>query len=171
MYSKHGNVDIEIIEIFTDADWACSLTDRRSTTGYCALVGGNLVSWKSKKQSVVALSSSEAEYRAMAHGTCELLWLKTLLQELGFECKKPMFLHCDNNSACHIATNPVYHERTKHIEVDCHFIREKVTRQEVVLMPTHTADQLADFLTKSVTKKQLTSVFSKLGIVDIYSPA
>lgn len=98
MYQKHGNVDIEIIEIFINADWAWSTTDRRSTTGYYALVGGNLVSWKSKKQSAVPLSSSEAEYRARAGGTCELLRIKTLMQELGFVCKKPMLLHCDNNS-------------------------------------------------------------------------
>ena len=124
-----------------------------------------MVSWKSKTQSVVALSSSEAEYCAMARGTCKLLWLKALMQELGFVCNKPMLIHCDNNYACHVATNPVYHERTKHIEVDCHFIREKVPQNEVDLKPTHTADQLADFLTKPVTRNQLTSVRSKLGFI------
>ena len=87
--------DIEIIETFTDPDWAGSKTNRRSTTGYCALDGGNLVSWKSKTQSVVALSSSEADYSAMARGTCELLWLKTLMRELGFVCKKPMLTMLD----------------------------------------------------------------------------
>ena len=97
-----------------------------------------------------------------------LLWLKTLMQDLGFVCKKPMLLHCNNNSVCHIAKNPSYHETTEHIEVDCHFIREKVTRQEIVLVPTHTVDQLVDFLKKAIIRKQMTSVFSKPGLVDIY---
>lgn len=122
MYSKHGNIDIEIIEIFIDADWAGSKTDRRSSTRYCAFVGGNLVSWKSKNQLVFMLLNFEVEHRAMARGTCELLWLQMPMQVLGFKCNKPMFLHCDNNYACYIVANLVYHERTKHIEVDCHFV-------------------------------------------------
>ncbi|XP_068659151.1 secreted RxLR effector protein 161-like, partial [Aristolochia californica] len=120
LYKKHGHFNIEG---FSDADWAGSPDDRKSTSGYCTLVGGNLVTWKSKKQNVVARSSAEAEYRAMAHTVSEILWIRTLLTELGFYKKGSMNLHCDNQAAIHITSNPVFHERTKHIEVDCHFIR------------------------------------------------
>ena len=98
---------------YTDADWAGNSLDRKSTTGFCIFVGGNLVSWKSKKQSVIARSSAEAEYRAMATTACELIWLKGLLSDLGFPSSQPMTLMCDNQVAMHIASNPVFHERTK----------------------------------------------------------
>ena len=116
---------------YSDADWAGNVEDRKSTTGYCTFVGGNLVSWKSKKQSVVARSSAEAEYRAMASTTCELIWLKALVQDLGFKIEAPMKLFCDNKAAIYIASNPVFYERTKHIEMDCHFIREKVHNKTI----------------------------------------
>jgi len=108
---------------FCDIDWAGSPIDRRSTSGYCMSIGGNLVSWKSKKQNVVARSSAEVEYRAMAVATCELIWIKQLLQELKFGNAQQMKLYCDNQAALHIVSNLVFHERTKHIEIDCHFVR------------------------------------------------
>ena len=89
-------------------------------------IGSNLISWKSKRQDVVARSSVEAEYRAMALTTCELIWLKHLLQKLRFGKDEQMKLICDNQAALHFSSNLVFHERTKHIEVDCHFIREKI---------------------------------------------
>ncbi|XP_070672606.1 uncharacterized mitochondrial protein AtMg00810-like [Malus domestica] len=107
---------------YTDADWAGNALDRKSITGFCTFVRGNLVIWKSKKQSVVARSSAEAEYRAMVSTACELIWLKNLLLDLGFPHQQPMSLYCDNQATMHIASNPIFHERTKHIEVDCHYV-------------------------------------------------
>ncbi|RVW91109.1 Retrovirus-related Pol polyprotein from transposon RE1 [Vitis vinifera] len=114
------------IEIFSDADWAGSVTDRRSTSGYCSFVWGNLVTWRSKKQSVVARSSAEVEFRAMTQGICEGIWLNRLLEELQVPLKHPMVLYCDNQAAISIAKNPVHHDRTKHVEIDRHFIKEKI---------------------------------------------
>ena len=123
LYSNHGH---NRVECFTDADWARSKVDRRSTSGYCVFVGGNLVSWKSKKQGVVSRSSAESEYRAMAQTVCEIMWLHQLLTEVGIMIVVPAKLWCDNQTAFHIASNLVFHERTKHIEIDCHFVREKI---------------------------------------------
>ncbi|RVW64064.1 Copia protein [Vitis vinifera] len=118
------NVDHQSIEVYTDVDWAGAVDDRRSTSGYFTFVGGNLVTWKSKKQNVVARSSAEAEFRGMALGLCEALWLRLLLQDLGYLSRQPIRLFCDNKVACDIAHNPVQHDRTKHVEVDRFFIKE-----------------------------------------------
>ena len=124
LYENKGHTQIVG---YCDADWADSPADKCSNSGYCVFIEGNLISGKSKKQDVVVRSSAEAEYRAMALATCELVWLKQLLHELGFWKDEQMTLVCDNQAALHIAFNPVFHERTKHIEVDYHFNREKIT--------------------------------------------
>ncbi|CAN6588872.1 unnamed protein product [Malus baccata var. baccata] len=116
---------------YIDADCARNALDKKSITGFCTFVRGNLVTWKSKKQTVIARSSAEAEYRAMAVTTYELIWLKGLLSELGFISMAPMSLYCDNQDAMHIASNPIFHERTKHIEVDCHYIRAQVQSKDI----------------------------------------
>ena len=113
LYENRGHT--QIIG-YSDADWVGSPTDRRSISRYCVFIGGNLISWKSKKQDVVVRSSAEAEYRAIALATCELIWLKHLLQELRFGKDEQMKLICDNQAALHISSNPVFHEMTKHIE-------------------------------------------------------
>ncbi|CAL8174598.1 unnamed protein product [Prunus armeniaca] len=110
MFCKYGHTDVEG---YTDADWAGSVTDRRSTSRYFTFVGGNLVTWRSKKQKVVSRSSAEAKDRGMAQGVCELLWLRRLLRDLGFGPRKPMDLYCDNKAAIAIVHNPVQHDRTK----------------------------------------------------------
>lgn len=159
------------VEVYTDADWAGSVTDRRSTSGYCTFVGGNLVTWRSKKQSVVARSSAEAEFRAVALGICEILWIKRLLEELRLRIKLPMKAYCDNKSAILIAHNPVLHERTKHIEINKHFIKEKLENGLVCMPYVPTGDQIADILTKALPTKQFENLIGKLSMKDIFSPA
>ncbi|KAI3459864.1 hypothetical protein Pfo_016527, partial [Paulownia fortunei] len=128
-----------VLEAYTDADYAGSIVDRRSTIRYCTFLGWNLVTWRSKKQNVVSRSSAEAEFRAMAQGVCELLWFKIILEDLNIRWDGPMRLYCDNKSAINIAHNPVQHDRTKHIEIDRHFIKEKLESGLICIpyMPTH----------------------------------
>ncbi|KAK3003662.1 hypothetical protein RJ639_020169 [Escallonia herrerae] len=131
---------------------------------------GNLVTWRSKKQNVVARSSAEAEFRGIALGVCEALWLRLLLQDLGCVSKQPIKLYCDNKAACDIAHNPVQHDRTKHVEIDRFFIKEKLDQKIVELPHIRSEDQLADILTKAVSSRVFSKFLSKLGMWDIYAP-
>jgi hypothetical protein len=123
---------------YVDADWAGCIESRRSTTGFCFFLGQSLISWRAKKQQTISRSSSEAEYRALSSATCELQWIMYLLKDLNVTCAKLPALYCDSQSAIHIASNPVFHERTKHLEIDCHFVREKVQKGILKLMPIST---------------------------------
>ena len=133
-------------------------------------VGGNLVSWKSKKQSVVARSTAEAEYRAMALGVAELLWLRALLVELKMDQGGKMKLWCDSKSAISIANNPVQHDRTKHVEIDRFFIKEKLDSGLLELGYVATGEQVADCLTKGLSSLDLSRFCDKMGLVDIFRP-
>ncbi|RVX01701.1 Retrovirus-related Pol polyprotein from transposon RE1 [Vitis vinifera] len=158
-------------KVYSDADWAGNIIDRRSTSGYCSFVWENLVTWRSKKQSVVARSSAEAEYRALAQGICEGIWIKRVLSELGQTSSSPILMMCDNQAAISIAKNPVHHDRTKHVEIDRHFITEKVTSETVKLNYVPTKHQTADILTKALPRPNFEDLTCKLGLYDIYSPA
>ncbi len=167
MFSKHGHLNIDG---YSDADWAGNVTDRKSTSGYFTFVGGNLVTWRSKKQNVVALSSAEAEFRGMTKGICELLWLRKLLTELGYKPTSTMNLFCDNKAAIAIAQNPVQHDHTKHVEVDRHFIKQKLEAKVFQFPFVKSEDQLADMLTKAIFSKAFHNSLDQLGIGDIYAP-
>ncbi|XP_047250104.1 uncharacterized mitochondrial protein AtMg00810-like [Capsicum annuum] len=111
-----------------DSDWGACLQTRRLVTRYLVKFGGALISWKSKKQKTVSRSSAEEEFRSMAMCTTEITWLIELLKELGVQVKKPISLLCDSKATIQIATNPIFHERTKHIDIDCHFVKERITQ-------------------------------------------
>lgn len=112
------------LKAFVDADWGACLDIRRSISDFCIFLGDSLISWKSKKQAIV--SKSSAEYRAVASVTSELIWISHILKDLHIDCLMPATMFCDNQVAIAIASNPTFHERTKHIEIDCHFVRDKV---------------------------------------------
>ena len=136
------------MEVYTDADWAGSITDRKSTSSYCTFIGGNLVIWRSKKHNVMAISSDEVELKSVAHGICEVMWIKRLLEDLKIQSSLPMKMHCDNKAAIAIAHNLVLHDRTKHMEIDKHFIKEKIEEGAICMSYIPTAEQIVDVLTK-----------------------
>lgn len=155
---------------FNDADWATCVDTRRSITGYCFFLGNSLISWKTKKQNTVSRSSSEVEYRALATSTCELQWLSYLLDDLKITCTKSAVLYCNNQSALYIAANPVFHEHTKHLEIDCHLVREKSQAGLMRLLLVPSCHQLANMFTKALPPRSFTSNVSKLELVDLYTP-
>lgn len=143
---------------------------RRSLIVYFIHLGNSPISWKTKKQSIVSRSSAEAEYRSMSMTTCELKWLKCLLASLGISCSAPMQLYSDSQYALHIASNHVHHERTKHIEVDCHFIRDEALRGNIETKYIQSSMQTPDILIKALGKDQFSYLLCKLGIHNVHAP-
>ena len=143
------------ISAFSDADWAGCSDDRKSTGGFAIFLGATLISWQAKKQATVSRSSTEAEYKALANATAEVIWVQSLLDELGVVQSRPPILWCDNIGATYLTTNPVFHARTKHIEVDYHFVCERVGQKLLDVRIIFTNDQVADGFTKAQTLRQL----------------
>ncbi|WJZ92889.1 hypothetical protein VitviT2T_011862 [Vitis vinifera] len=160
-YLKTGGVKLDG---YADSDWAGSVDDMKSTSGYAFTIGSGVICWNSRKQEVVAQSTTEAEYISLAAAANQAIWLRKLLADLGWEQSSPTELYCDNKSAISIAQNPVHHGRTKHINVKFHSIREAEKNSLVKLHYCSTDEQLADIMTKGLPKSRLEFLRLKLGM-------
>ncbi|CAH9136574.1 unnamed protein product, partial [Cuscuta epithymum] len=171
--SDHGlllrpNITAPTLQAYSDADWAGCPDSSRSTSGFAIFLGPNLVSWKSKKQPTVSRSSTEAEYRAIAYTVQDTLHIRSILFELGVPICTPVKLFCDNVSASYLSMNPIQHARSKHISIDYHFVRERVSHGDLVVRYVPTQFQLADIFTKCLSPQRFNFLRDNLCVI---SPA
>ena len=150
---------------FCDSDWAGDSDSRKSVSGYCFTLGSGAVSWSSKKQPTEALSSTEAEYKAACFAACcQAVWLRRILAHLGVQVNTTSTIKCDNQSCMAIAKNPVFHARTKHIEIQYHYVRELIEDEVVELEYCPTQENCADIFTKPLTSNLHFPHLQQLGI-------
>ena len=152
---------------YSDADWARDPTDRHSTIGFCFFLGNSFISWHNKKQNIVSHFNTEAEYRPLADTTSELLALRWLLEYMSLTYFSPTVIHCDNHSTIQIAHNDVFHEHTKHIEIDCHLVRHHLSAGILRLLPVSSSNQIADIFTKTFPPGRLCDLVSKLKMTSV----
>ncbi|GKV19984.1 hypothetical protein SLEP1_g30170 [Rubroshorea leprosula] len=157
---------ISPLHAFFDSDWAGDKDTYHSTTGYVVFLGSNPISWRACKQKTIARSSTEAEYRALAAASSELVWIKHLLHELGHPVSECLAIYCDNVGATHLSSNPVMHTRMKHIAIDLHFVRELVDHKVLRVSHISNVDQLADGLTKPLSSRRFAQLRTKIGVTD-----
>jgi hypothetical protein len=150
--------------VYSYADWAGCPDTLKSTSGYAVFLGDSLISWSSKRQNTVSRSSAEAEYRAVANAVAEATWLRQLLTELHTPLRKTTLVYCDNISAIYMSSNPVQHQRTKHVEIDLHFVRERVALGDVRVLHVPTASQFADIFTKGLPSSVFAEFRSSLNV-------
>ena len=152
------------LEGYSDADWAGDHADRRSTSGYVFQLANGAITWASRKQNSVALSTCEAEYMALSVTTQEVIWLRILLEEMRCEQREPTTIWEDNQGAISTAKNPVFHNRTKHIQIRYHFVREAVADNIIDIRYCSTRDMIADILTKGITRPQFEKLREMMGV-------
>lgn len=164
-YSVHSTFHLQA---FCDADWGSCPDTRRSLTGYCIFFGDSLVSWRCKKQTTISASSAEVEYRALGFTVGELQWLSYLLVDFGVQVSTPISLFCDNLVALHITKNLVFHEHTKHLEIDCHIVCNQFL--DGFILPTHISSsrQLANLFTKALPLAHFCLLLSKMRMTDLH---
>eukprot|EP00253_Pinus_taeda_P006636 PITA_06636 len=153
-------------EIFLSQGWVRSSIDKKSTTGYCFGIGSRVTSWCNKKQKSIALSSVEAEYMAASKATCEVIWLRKLLVNLFKKRMEVTKIFCDNQSCIKLSENPMFHDRSKHIDIQCHFIRDCVQRGAVQLEYTPTGNQVVDVLTKALGRTKFVQFREQMGMLE-----
>ena len=151
---------------FSNSDWEGNPDDRRYTSGYAFHIGSGVVSWSSKKQPTVSLSSTESEHKALTNATCEAIWLWRILVDLEEAKSGSTCINCDNQSDIKLTHNPIYPARTKHIELQYHFVGEKIESNEIDLIFCNTKDNMVDIFSKPLGKIKFEIFRSKLGIVE-----
>ena len=161
LYTKNGSPNCVG---FSDADWAGDLNDRKSTSGYTFLMNGAAVSWRSKKQTCVALSTAEAEYIALSAAAQEALWMRQLLANLNVNFDEPVTIYEDNQSAICISKNPQFHGRSKHIDIKYHFVRDQVEKKTITVRYCPTGSMLADIFTEGIPKEQFKKLRELIGV-------